>query len=67
MSKEDIEIIRQNFPTGTKVCIIKCQTDVPLGATGSINDVENDGTINVKLDNNGPVKIRFGTDLFQVL
>lgn len=68
MSDKDISMIKNCFPTGTKVGIISCSNpNVPVGATGSVKDIDIDGTINVMIDGNGPVKIKFGFDLIKVL
>ena len=68
MSENDINMIKSSFLHGARVEVINClNSEASNGCKGQIENVDEDGTINVILDSNQPVKIKFGSDLIKMI
>lgn len=68
MSQNDINMIKSSFLQGDRVEVINClNSQSSNGCKGCITNVDEDGTINVLLDCNQPVQIKFGSDLIKMI
>lgn len=72
MSEKDINMIKSSFLHGARVEVINClNSEASNGCRGQIENVDDDGTINVILwchpDSNQSVKITMGLDLIKMI
>lgn len=63
-SKEQLERIRQQYPTGTRVELLRMddQQAPPIGTKGTICGVDDTASILVNWDNGSGLNIIFGVD-----
>lgn len=65
--KEIVERLRREFPTGTRVQLVKMD-DVqapPVGTLGTVQGVDDIGSILVAWDTGSGLSIAYGEDLFR--
>lgn len=64
-SKERVELLRKQYPIGTRVELIKME-DVqapPIGTKGTVRGVDDAGSILVKWHNGSGLNIIYGEDI----
>lgn len=65
ISKEQLEILRKNYPTGTRVELVRMNdpyTKLKKGETGTVISVDDVGTIHVNWDSGLCLGIVYGED-----
>lgn len=64
LSKEQLERIRRQYPTGTRVELLQMddQQAPPIGTKGTVYGVDDSGSILVNWDNGSGLNIIFGVD-----
>lgn len=64
-SKEIVEMLREQYPIGTRVELIKMEdVQAPLiGTKGTVRGVDDAGSILVKWDNGSGLNIIYGEDI----
>lgn len=69
LSKEQLERIRQQYPTGTRVELLQMddQQAPPIGTKGTVYGVDDSGSILVNWDNGSGLNIIFGMDMCRKL
>lgn len=69
MKKEVIERIRQQYPKGTRVELVRMEDPQapPVGTKGTVMAVDDIGTIHVKWDNGSSLGIAYGADQCRIL
>ena len=63
-SKETVEKLRQQFPVGTRVELVKMD-DIqapPVGTRGTVHGVDDAGSIMVRWDNGSGLSVVYGED-----
>lgn len=62
--KEIVEQLRQEFPAGTRVELLKMDDEQapPIGTLGTVYGVDDMGSIMVKWDNGCGLSVVYGTD-----
>ena len=68
-SKETVERIRKEYPTGTRVELIQMDDPQapPSGTEGTVNGVDDAGNIMVSWDSGGGLNLVYGVDSFQIV
>lgn len=69
-SKEVIEGLREKYPKGTKVRLIKMEDDpfpIEIGTKGVIEHIDDIGTIFVNWENGRSLGLAYGKDKFQAI
>lgn len=64
-SKEIVERIRREYPTGTRVELLQMD-DVqapPIGTKGTVNGVDDTGSLLVSWDNGSHLNVVYGEDI----
>ena len=66
-SKEVVERIRKEFPSGTRVELLQMDDPQapPIGTQGTVMGVDDIGSIMVAWDNGSGLSVAFGEDLCQ--
>ena len=66
-SKEVVERIRKEFPSGTRVELLRMDDPQapPIGTQGTVMGVDDIGSIMVAWDNGSGLSVAFGEDLCQ--
>ena len=69
MEKKQVENLREQYPRGTRVELIRMDDPQapPVGTKGTVIAVDDIGTIHVKWDNGSTLGIAFGADVCRVL
>ena len=69
MEKKQVENLREQYPRGTRVELIRMDDPQapPVGTKGTVIAVDDIGTIKVKWDNGSTLGIAFGADVCRVL
>ena len=69
MDKKQIERLREQYPKGTRVELIRMEDPQapPVGTKGTVIGVDDIGTIHVKWDTGSMLGIAFGEDQCRVL
>lgn len=70
MRKESVNLIKQNYPAGTRIELLYMEdpfSPVPSGAKGTVNHVDSMGTIHMRWDNGRTLGLIPGVDSFRVL
>lgn len=70
MKKEDIENVKKLYPKGTRVRLICMGYDIrPLkeGSTGTVQNVDDMGTIHVAWDNGRLLGLIKSEDIFEII
>lgn len=66
-SKELVDSIRKNYPAGTRICL-DCMGDdprpIPSGTRGTVNAVDDIGTVHCTFDNGRCLGLIIGEDIF---
>ena len=65
-SRKIVESIRKQYPTGTRVRLVRMQdpySKLEVGDEGSVISVDDIGTIHVSWDKGGSLGVAFGEDL----
>ena len=64
-SKETVERIRKEYPTGTRVELIQMDDPQapPVGTTGTVRGVDDIGSIMVAWDNGSGLSVAYGEDI----
>lgn len=66
-SREIVEVIRKEYPVGTRVELV-FMDDVqapPIGTKGTVRGVDDIGSIMVSWDNGSSLSIAYGVDTFR--
>ncbi len=63
--KEAIELLRKEFPPGTRVELVRMDDPMtlPVGTKGSVDNVDSIGTIHVRWDNGSCLGVAYGEDV----
>ena len=64
-SKELVDSIKERYPKGTRIELVKmddCQAP-PVGTRGTVNGVDDTGSILVSWDNGSGLNVIFGEDI----
>ena len=66
-SKETVERIRRQYPTGTKVRMIRMDDAQapPIGTIGEVQGVDDIGSLMVKWSNGSSLNVIYGEDLVE--
>ena len=69
ISKEALQALRERFPTGTRVELLKMDDPQapPIGTKGTVRGVDDIGSIMVAWDNGGSLSVAYGEDECRVL
>lgn len=65
VNREIVERLREKYPAGTRVELIR-MNDVqapPIGTCGTVNGVDDAGSIMISWDNGGSLSVVYGEDL----
>ena len=69
-SKTEVDYIKQKYPVGTKVKLIKMYdlfSTIPTGTEGTIERIDDIGTLHIKWNNGSELGLVIGTDEFEVI
>lgn len=63
-SKEQVELLRQQYPNGTRVELLQMddQQAPPFGTLGTVYGVDDTGSLLVNWDNGSGLNVIFGVD-----
>lgn len=63
-SKEQVELLRQQYPNGTRVELLQMddQQAPPIGTLGTVYGVDDTGSLLVNWDNGSGLNVIFGVD-----
>lgn len=69
MKDEQIKMIKQNYPSGTRIKLIYMNDnyDVPKGTIGTVDYVDDMGQIQMNWDNGSSLALIYGIDKFEKL
>lgn len=69
MKDEQIKMIKQNYPTGTRIKLIYMNDNyaVPKGTIGTVDYVDDMGQIQMNWDNGSSLALIYGIDKFEKL
>lgn len=70
MTKAQVQFTKQNFPKGTRVKLIEMKdpyAPVPSGTEGTVEMVDDMGTIHMKWDNNRSLGLIPNEDVFVII
>ena len=65
VKKEIVERLRKQYPVGTRVELVRMNDEQapPIGTRGTVNGVDDLGSIMVSWDNGGSLSVVYGEDL----
>lgn len=65
VKKETVEKLRQEYPSGTRVKLLKMDDEQapPIGTLGTVYGVDDMGSIMVKWDNGCGLSVVYGADM----
>ena len=65
VKREIVEQLRKQYPAGTRVELVRMNDEQapPIGTHGTVNGVDDLGSIMVSWDNGGSLSIVYGEDL----
>ena len=65
VKREIVERLRKQYPVGTRVELVRMNDEQapPIGTHGTVNGVDDLGSIMVSWDNGGSLSIVYGEDL----
>ncbi|GHU68146.1 hypothetical protein FACS1894184_09440 [Clostridia bacterium] len=70
-SKEEVERLRRSYPPGTRVELVETMIDpyapVPAGTQGTVQEVEDNGDIEMVWDNHSTLKLLPDVDSFRIV
>ena len=68
-SKEIVECVKQRFPVGTRVELVRMDDPQapPVGTKGTVEGVDDIGSIMVAWDNGSGLSVAYGADLCRVV
>lgn len=64
MNAKIVELLKRRYPTGTRVRLLKMedQNPVPIGMLGTVEDVDDIGSLVVQWDNGRQLHVLHGID-----
>ena len=65
VKREIVELLRKQYPVGTRVELVRMNDEQapPIGTHGTVNGVDDLGSIMVSWDNGGSLSVVYGEDL----
>lgn len=65
VKREIVERLRKQYPVGTRVELVRMNDEQapPIGTRGTVNGVDDLGSIMVSWDNGGSLSVVYGEDL----
>ena len=69
-NEKKVEMLRQRYPEGTRICLDRMENDpfpVPPGTKGTVQFVDDAGNISMKWDSGGSLSLIPGEDRFHVI
>lgn len=68
-SRETIEQLRRNYPTGTRIELVRMGDPQapPMGTKGTVRGVDDTGSLLVSWDNGSSLNVIYGVDLVRKL
>ena len=65
VKREIVERLRKQYPVGTRVELVRMNDEQapPIGTQGTVNGVDDLGSIMVSWDNGGSLSVVYGEDL----
>ena len=65
VKREIVERLRKQYPVGTRVELVRMNDEQapPIGTHGTVNGVDDIGSIMVSWDNGGSLSVVYGEDL----
>jgi len=65
IKREIVERLRKQYPVGTRVELVRMKDEQapPIGTQGTVNGVDDLGSIMVSWDNGGSLSVVYGEDL----
>ncbi len=69
-NRKSIEMIKERYPKGTKICLDSMENDphpIPPGTKGTVEVVDDMGTVHCKFDNGRSFGVIPGEDSFHII
>ena len=65
VKREIVELLRKQYPVGTRIELVRMNDEQapPIGTHGTVNGVDDLGSIMVSWDNGGSLSVVYGEDL----